>query len=97
MGLRLCHGDSALEAIELPEMVRAGSRPAEGVGGQEGIAVGSVRERENMVVAEHARDVTQDFWGASWKDEQVQSAGGTRVRWRRVEEGESRREGMHGT
>ena len=61
MDLCLCHGDSGLDAIELPVMVRASSRPAEGVGGQEGIAVGSVRERENRVVAEHARDVTQDF------------------------------------
>ena len=61
MGLRLCHGDSALEAIELPVMVRASSRPAEGVDAREGIAIGSVRERENRVVVEHARDVTQDF------------------------------------
>ena len=37
------------------------------------------------------------LWGASWTNEQVQSAGGTRVRWRWVEEGEMRREGMHGT
>ena len=49
MGLRLCHGDSALEAIELPVMVRASSRPAEGVDGREGIAIGSVREREDRV------------------------------------------------
>ena len=49
MGLRLCHGDSALEAIELPVMVRESSSPAEGVGGREGIAIGSVRERENKV------------------------------------------------
>ena len=30
-------------------MVRASSRPAEGVGGREGIAIGNVRERENWV------------------------------------------------
>ena len=61
MDLRLCHGDSALDAIELPVMVRASSRPAEGVCGREGIAIGSVREWQKRVVAEHARDVTQDF------------------------------------